>query len=270
MHWLRPKKAVSINHEIVTPPGPDSMAGRCAARLDVSIANSRKVAERMHQYWPEKPIRVIPFLTSDRAMPEPVRSPFPGTRPLRVVYLGRMVSHKRPDKLVHSWKELSSRRDLFGAWLDVYGNDPTGEMIRKLRSIVSESQLAGSVQIHGEYQWADLPQILRQSDMVVLPSLDEGLPLVLVEAMQHGVPFVATDAGGTEELGSENPDVIITGKKWEEFEFGLLEMARRVRNNQIDPLRLHAWVESRYGYPAVSQKWVNCLVDPNTFFKRHV
>ncbi len=247
MHRLRPQGTLSINHEIVVPPGPHSMAGLCAGRLDVSVANSRKVAERMQEYWPRKPIRIIPFLTSDRPMPVPVRPRVGEESRLRVVYLGRLVAHKRPDQLVRRWQVLTAQPALARARLDVYGFDPAGTMLKELRAFVTENKLTETVAIHGEYELNTLPQILANSDLVVLPSLDEGLPLVLVEAMAHGIPFVATAAGGTQELGQGNLDVMVTGTKWEDFEAGLLAMAKKIRAGEIDSRRLHQWVEARYG-----------------------
>ena len=41
---------------------------------------------------------------------------------------------------------------------------------------------------------------LSRADVVVLPSLAEGVPVVLMEAMAAGVPVVATNVGGTSEL----------------------------------------------------------------------
>jgi glycosyltransferase involved in cell wall biosynthesis len=269
MHRLRPKDTVSINHEIVVPPAPDSMAGLCAERLDVSVANSRKVAERMREYWPRKPIRIIPFLTSDQPLPAPVRQRVGETGRLRVVYLGRLVTHKRPDQLVRRWQTLMSHPVMAAAQLDVYGFDPEGTMLKELRAFVIENNISESVAIHGEYELNALPQILANSDLVVLPSLDEGLPLVLVEAMAHGVPFVATAAGGTEELGQDNPDVIVTDTKWEDFESGLLAMAGKIHAGEIDSQRLHQWVEARYGYAAVSRQWLACLLNPRQFFDLH-
>jgi glycosyltransferase involved in cell wall biosynthesis len=270
MHRLRPKDTVSINHEIVAPPGPDSLAGQCAQCLDVSVANSRKVAEQMRGYWPQKPIRVIPFLTSDQPMPAPDRLQVGEKNQVRVVYLGRLVAHKRPDQLVRRWQALTAHPVLASARLDVYGFDPDGDMLKELRAFVTEAKLSEKVRIHGGYELDKLPQILAESDIVVLPSLDEGLPLVLVEAMLHGVPFVATDAGGTGELGEENPDVIVTSTKWEDFEAGLLAMAEKIRAGEINSRRLHQWVEERYGYAAVSQQWLQCLLNPQKFFNHHV
>jgi glycosyltransferase involved in cell wall biosynthesis len=183
-----------------------------------------------------------------------------------VVYLGRLVEQKRPDQLVRRWPVLSAHAGLTPARLDVFGYDPTGNMVKGLQTFVTDSGLSDRIGIRGEYSLSDLPRILDEADVVVLPSLWEGLPLVLVEAMLKGVPFVATAAGGTEELGENNPDVTVTSTEWAEFEAGLIAMAQRIRSGAVDPIRLHGWAESRYGYSAVSQKWLQCLCQPHEFF----
>jgi glycosyltransferase involved in cell wall biosynthesis len=153
--------------------------------------------------------------------------------------------------------------------LDIFGYDPTGEMLKSLQTFVATSGLSDQVGIHGQYSLSDLSRIFQEADLVVLPSLWEGLPLVLVEAMLHGVPFVAAAAGGTAELGADNPDVIVTSTQWEDFEVGLLAMARKIRAGEIDPLRLHQWAEDRYGFATVSRQWLDCLLNPQPFFNRH-
>ncbi len=267
LNRLRPQGVVSINHEILEAPALGTTAGRGASMLDATVANSRRVAAIMAKSWPQKPIRVIPFLTSDSPMPPPARTARPrDAGSLRVTYLGRLVSQKRPGQLVRQWQELTASPELAGACLEVHGFDPDGRMLADLRRFVAGSSLAGRVRIHGAYEPEQLPGILAQSDLVVLPSLWEGLPLVLVEAMLHGVPFVACAAGGTEELGQDNPDVLVTGTGWQEFVAGLRHMASRVRAGQIDPRRLHGWAEARYGCSAVSRRWLDCLLRPTQFF----
>lgn len=46
----------------------------------------------------------------------------------------------------------------------------------------------------------DIPELLSQSDLLVLPSLKESFSMVILEAMNAALPVVATRSGGSEEL----------------------------------------------------------------------
>lgn len=53
----------------------------------------------------------------------------------------------------------------------------------------------------------DIPRLMRAGDLVLLPSLREGLPGVVLEACAAGVPVVASDLPGTAEIAAQFPDV---------------------------------------------------------------
>ena len=68
---------------------------------------------------------------------------------------------------------------------------------------VRESNMGDKVLFAGWQQ--DVPSILAASDLLVLPSLSEGLPFVVPEAMAAGLPIVATRVGGI-------PEAVVEGK----------------------------------------------------------
>jgi glycosyltransferase involved in cell wall biosynthesis len=255
-----------IYHEIVECPLPGSSAAQVMATMDAIVANSRGVSQKLSELSNSIPIRTIPFLTSSAPRVPPEKRGPVSDQKLRIAFLGRLVPHKRPRELIEAWAAWNVQKPIGPAQLDIYGGDYDNEG-SQLRKRIVELGLAKNVRVHGAYTISDLPRIFDATDLVVLPSLYEGLPLVLVEAMQRGIPVVATSAGGTAELGDDNPDVVITeGTDWNDFEAGLKAMAGRLRAGQIDGVRLHAWTESRYGFNRVAEAWRSTLLTPETFF----
>lgn len=87
------------------------------------------------------------------------------------------------------------------------GNDDISEdpdYGNRLRRLTAELGLESNVAFVGFRN--DIPEILSQSDLMVLPSLfGEGLPMVILEAMAMGVAVVASRAEGI-------PEIIVDGK----------------------------------------------------------
>ncbi|GHD12685.1 hypothetical protein GCM10016234_17370 [Tianweitania populi] len=79
------------------------------------------------------------------------------------------------------------------------GDGPERETIE---AQVDELGLRDRVRFLGERR--DVADLLCAADLVILPSLFEGLPLVVLEAMSAGVPVVATRIGGTTEALGED------------------------------------------------------------------
>lgn len=266
---LVPRQTLKFFYEIVDAPPLGTPNARLCDRADALIATCRNVADRMKRQWPNKPCLVgTPISTSGPTPLPPKRPPLNPESELRVVYLGRIVKHKRPVELINQWSQWSTAAPIAPARLDIYGDDGGSGLLDVARAQASQSP---RITVHGRYTAADLSQILDRADLVVLPSVWEGLPHVLIEAMLHGVPIVATDAGGCTELGDNNPDVFITGQDWPAFHRGLVELAARIRGGHIDAQRLHCWAEARYGYEVLARRWAqlltqsatNLLEDPN-------
>ena len=78
----------------------------------------------------------------------------------------------------------------------------------KLRSAL-ESAFAqrgsGQIRFFGNVPPTDMPSIMNCVDLLVIPSLNEGLPLVCAEALRCGANVVGSDVGGIAEvIGTEN------------------------------------------------------------------
>ena len=73
-----------------------------------------------------------------------------------------------------------------------------GSLEEEYRDYIKKHHLEGMVKLLG-YR-ADIPEILRASDLFVFPSLQEGLPVALMEAMASGVPVVCSKIRGNVDL----------------------------------------------------------------------
>lgn len=75
-----------------------------------------------------------------------------------------------------------------------------GEAERDYRALAARLGVADRVHFLGPVANADLPQLYRAADAVVMPSASEGLANAWVEALACGTPIVISDAGGAAEL----------------------------------------------------------------------
>lgn len=73
-----------------------------------------------------------------------------------------------------------------------------GELRNSLESLAKNKGVYNSYSFVGNRK--EIPELLAQMDIFVLPSLWEGLPLVILEAMAAKKPIVATDVNGIVEI----------------------------------------------------------------------
>ncbi len=118
--------------------------------------------------------------------------PWPASGP-RMVSVGRFSHEKGHDVLMGA---LASMKDM--PWtLDMVGDGP---LRAETLASVQKLGLQDRVRFLGQMDTGRIAEILRESDIFVLPSRIEGMPLSLLEAMASGLACVATDVGSIREL----------------------------------------------------------------------
>lgn len=115
-----------------------------------------------------------------------------GNQTLRIINVSRLNYPKKgQDVLIRALKICKERGldfhcDIVGG---SYDYDPRAPEI--LAGVVNETQTQNEIIFLGKRN--DIPELLSQSDLFVLPSRFEGLPLVLLEAMASRLPVIASD-----------------------------------------------------------------------------
>ena len=109
--------------------------------------------------------------------------------------IGRLVPQKGHKYFLMALKDLMPSSNIKGL---VVGSGPEEKNLKELSERIG---LNGRVRFAGFNE--NIPELLKEIDIMVLPSLREGLPMIALEAMASGVPVVATRVGGTPELISD-------------------------------------------------------------------
>jgi starch synthase (maltosyl-transferring) len=111
-----------------------------------------------------------------------------------ILYVGRIERQKGVEMLLRAAREVASERA--DAHFVIVGDGPLRQRLESETG--SDQTLAPRVQWLGRRD--DVPRLLRTCELLVLPSLWEGMPNVVLEAMAARKAVVATSVEGSEEL----------------------------------------------------------------------
>lgn len=117
------------------------------------------------------------------------------------VYQGRIAIEKNVESLLRAWKQAEMGEE---SKLVIVGGGP---LTPSLMSTYGEE--LGVVWTGFVADEQERIQILRGSDVFILPSLVEGLSLSLLEAMACGLACIATDAGADGEVLEDGAGIVL-------------------------------------------------------------
>jgi starch synthase (maltosyl-transferring) len=181
---------------------------RLTARL---AAGSVCVSEGVRRFsrdvggWPDDRLTVIPNAVDpapfDRAEAEALPRAALGLGGVPegaflALFVGRLDAQKGLSTLLDAAARVVESRPGLDWHLALAGDGPERDRLRA--GAAARPALAGRVHWLGQSQ--DVPELLRAADLLVLPSLWEGMPNALLEAMAARRAAVATAVEGAEEL----------------------------------------------------------------------
>lgn len=141
-------------------------------------------------------IRDKTFYVNNIVLPgqQPLNLKYDGTE--RFLFLGEICDSKGLFDILHAM----AQSDLKNMSLHVGGN---GEVERFKRE-VAKLGLTDRVFFHGWVTGEKKEMLLRHSNVMILPSYNEGMPITILEAMAWGKGIIASPVGGIPELIENN------------------------------------------------------------------
>ncbi len=100
-------------------------------------------------------------------------------------------------------------------------------------------------------------------DMMVLPSLAEGIPVSLMEAMAYGVPVIATAVDGVPELLSDNCGLMIQPKQPDELAKAIISIATNMELAATLSQNGRKRIEQHFNQPEIVKQLVEQM-QPHT------
>lgn len=111
------------------------------------------------------------------------------------LFLGALIKRKGVMDLLQATKQLVNEGVTSFKALIAGG----GEEEQLLKQYVTENKISDYVEFLGWIGNDDKPGLFEKSDVLVLPSYNEGLPIAILEAMSYGLPIISTNVGSISE-----------------------------------------------------------------------
>jgi len=148
---------------------------------------------------------------------------------LTVTFVGNLLERKRPEWVLRATGLL--QRDHALQVLLVGAPLGPASYIRSLHELASLVPDPARVHLLGARD--DVPDLLRASDLVTLPSVRRGeaFPRVVIEAMACGVPVVATDVAGVREAVNHSVTGALTDP--DDFNAYVAALGALVRDTEV-------------------------------------
>jgi glycosyltransferase involved in cell wall biosynthesis len=167
-----------------------------AAGVDVLVANSAYIAERIRKVWRREALVVHPPVDVEAFEPSPGEAPSP--RGDHYLVASRMVPYKRVDLVVEAFRAMPSRR------LVVVGDGP------EMKRVADAAAGAPNIGLRGRVPHAELVAFLRTARAFVFAA-EEDFGIAMVEAQACGTPVIAYGKGGARDILRAPPEGAPTG-----------------------------------------------------------
>jgi len=159
-------------------------------------------------------------------------SPSPGGKPRRFLFIGRFERRKGVQELMKALAELYTAGNDF----EFHFVGPIPEAFKMINN---------KVVYHGTVvEFEAVRKIMRSADILVCPSLAEGMPTVVVEAMAAGLAVITTDTGACREMVAQDSGWLLNPGSVKEL-VGAMQEALQMNEEELNRKKINAIAVAR-------------------------
>ena len=125
----------------------------------------------------------------------------------KILFIGSITDRKKPHLIIEALPKLHDDK----VELHLVGPTPNRKYLDELREKIISNNLEDRVYIHGTKSRDEVKEFYSESNLMILPSVSEGLARVIFESQVTACPVLVTDAPGMQ-------DIVIDGQTGYVFE----------------------------------------------------
>jgi glycogen(starch) synthase len=202
-HACRAPVVVTLQQEVLPSQrdGSDTLMAQAVGAADWVVGCSQAVLNQLRAAHPAIEARSSRIYNGvDRPHLDPATLPDVP----HVLCLGRLVPAKGFDVALRAFAMLAPRHP--EARFTIAGDGAARE---ELLALARELGIERRVAFPGWVEPGDVPRLLNEASVVVMPSRREGLPIVAVQAALMARPIVATAVGGLPEIVADGESGVL-------------------------------------------------------------
>lgn len=201
----------------------------CLRFFDVIVAMTKPMAEQVKFYSNKMP-HIIGNFIDEKTITKYQVSPNNSDQ-VKFIFIGSLTERKKTDSLIRAASTLKLKGLDFH--LDIVGDGP---LHQNLKDLIIQLDLNDHIKLHG---FIPNPfNLLANADVMVLPSLSEGMSRAVLEALFLGIPCVLRNVDGNKELISERINGMLFSHD-DELPEAMIEIKQLRRNRpSTEPISL--------------------------------
>ena len=187
------------------------MAKYSLNKCDKVRAVSSSTEQQVIQISPSKDIVRFPAWVDFKDFEE-IDSAIVNHDNFNILFIGSVTDRKKPHMIIDAINSLQDQN----INLSIVGPTPNEKYLEELKELIVKRNLSSQISLIGSVDRDKVKEFYKNSSLMVLPSISEGLARVIFESQVASCPVLVTDAPG---MG----DIVIDGQTGYMFESNNLE-----------------------------------------------